>query len=373
MSSFPSIKRILVDDGAREYAFTARILEKTDGIPIHFGSASEGDIGWGAGLGKTTLHLLTHKGEILKPCPGTKEYICCGYQILNVATNCPLNCTYCILQSYFNQPYLRVFANIEERLGEALQNIDENPDRIFRIGTGEFTDSLALDPIVQWSAVLSPEFSKRKNAVLEFKTKTADVEHLLAVPARDRIIVSWSLNSATISRNEEHLASSLKKRLEAAGRCQSDGFVLGFHFDPLIPHENWREEYKRTLELMDRHIDPKGIIWVSMGSFRFMPGLKNIIRRRHSRTRVLDGEFIPGLDGKMRYFRPIRMELYEFMRKQLDSWHKDLGVYLCMESHEVWRDSMGWSPVNSEGLSHYLDDRVRRFFGGSFEGKIVVI
>lgn len=371
MCSFP-IKKILVDDAARGYALTARILEKMAGVPVYFGSGTETEISHNPGLGKTTLHLLTQKGEILKPCPGTKEYICCGYQILNAATNCPLNCSYCILQSYFNQPYLKIFVNLEERLGEVLRHIDRNPHKIFRIGTGEFTDSLALDPVIQWSAILVPPFSKRKNAVLEFKTKRADVRQLLAVPERDRIIVSWSLNSRTISGNEEHSASSLRKRLKAAAWCQSEGFALGFHFDPLIPHENWREEYSQTLALMDRHIDPKGIIWISMGSFRYMPPLKKIIRQRHSRTMVLDGEFIPGLDGKMRYFRPLRTELYEFMRKQLELWNKDLGLYLCMESHEVWRDAMGWSPLNSEGLSHYLDDRVRQFFGGSHPAKIMV-
>ena len=124
-------------------------------------------------MGKDALHLLNHKGEFLKPCPGTKEYICCGYQILNVATNCPLDCTYCILQSYFlNQPNLRIHVNLEENLAGILAAIDKNPHQIFRVGTGEFADSLALDPIAHWTDILMGPFSARKNAVLEFKTKT---------------------------------------------------------------------------------------------------------------------------------------------------------------------------------------------------------
>ena len=91
-------------------------------------------------MGKDTLHLLNNKGEFLKPCPGTSGYICCGYQILNLATNCPLDCTYCILQHYFNQPNLRVFANLEQGLQSALKTIDGHPERVFRVGTGEFTN-----------------------------------------------------------------------------------------------------------------------------------------------------------------------------------------------------------------------------------------
>ena len=197
---------------------------------------------------------------------------------------------------------------------------------------------------------------------MEFKTKTAQIEGLLSSPYRDRIIASWSLNSPLISTTEEKGAATLKQRLEAARRCQEEGFVVSFHFDPLIPHEGWREGYLKTVELMDRYVKPEGIIWISMGSLRFMPDLKPIIRRRHPGTAILDGEFITGLDGKSRYFKPIRIELYEFMRKTLEKWYRDLGLYLCMESDEVWRKSMGWSPLNSKGLKGFLDDRVFKIF-----------
>jgi len=56
------------------------------------------------------------------------------------------------------------------------------------------------------------------------------------------------------------------------------------------------------------------------------------------------------------------MELYAFLRELLSQWHPDLGLYLCMESDEVWQASMGWTPVTSEGLRIYLDERVRSFW-----------
>ena len=357
-----TVKQIVVEEEAKGRPLTDRILARLPGVPIERGQES------GARYdeldsGKETLHLLSFKGEFLKPCPGTREYICCGYQILNVATNCPLDCSYCILQSYFNQPHLRVFVNLEQELDRVMQAIDSDPERIFRIGTGEFTDSLAIDSITCWSDLLVPEFSRRKNAVLELKTKTVEIERLIASRYRDRIIVSWSLNSPYITVREEHRAPTIEKRLKAARRCQEEGFILGFHFDPLIPHPQWKSEYLKTLELMDKYLDPKGIIWISLGSFRFMPGLKQIIRRRHPETCVLDGEFIQGLDGKMRYFKPIRIDLYSFIRKELNKWHSDLGLYLCMESDDVWEKSMGWSPRDSKGLCNYLDNRVIQFFG----------
>jgi len=359
-----TIKKVLVENGASGYSLTNQILKRLPGIPVQSIKGVQSKTrGNQLDMGKDILHLISYKGEFLKPCPGTKEYICCGYQILNVGTNCPLDCSYCILQSYFNQPDLRVFANLEEELETVLQAIDSEPERVFRVGTGEFTDSLAVDHITCWSDILLPAFSERKNAILELKTKTTNIERLLDSKYRDRIIVSWSLNSPYIAAREEHRAANLNKRLEAARRCQSEGFILGFHFDPLIPHPHWKQEYLRSLDLLDKYIDPKGIIWISMGSLRYMPALKHIIRRRHPKTRVLDGEFITGLDGKMRYFKPIRMDLYGFMRENIENWHCNLGLYLCMESDEVWKESLGWSPGSSAGLSDYLDRRVIEFFG----------
>ena len=359
MCGYP-IKETIVEEGALESPMGKKILRHIPARSI--GRSSEGSTR--NNMGKDALHLLSHKGEFLKPCPGTKEYICCGYQILNVATNCPLDCSYCILQSYFlNQPNLRIHVNLEENLLEILACIDKSPHQIFRVGTGEFADSLALDPIARWTDILMGPFSTRKNAVLEFKTKTTHIQGLIASPYRDRIIVSWSLNSPLMAATEEKGAATLKQRLEAARKCQSEGFVVSFHFDPMIAHENWREGYLKTIELMDRYLNPKGIIWISMGSLRFMPDLKRIIRKRHPRSVILNGEFITGLDGKARYFKPIRMELFHFMREKLESWHRDTGLYLCMESDEIWRKTMGWSPGDSKGLKRFLDGRVHRIFG----------
>ena len=93
-----------------------------------------------------------------------------------------------------------------------------------------------------------------------------------------------------------------------------------------------------------------------------MPALKSIIMRRHPKSRILAGEFVPGIDGKMRYFKPIRIGMYGLMAEMLGKWHVDLGLYLCMESHDVWQKGLGWSPKDTAGLSSFLDRRAEKFF-----------
>lgn len=359
----PRINQVLVDGKTSDFALASRILEGLNShIPIDVSAKSDEGIHEPFNMEKKTLRLTQFQGEFLKPCPGTKEYICCGYQILNVGTNCPMDCSYCILQAYFTQPQLRVFVNLEEKLEAILERIDAHPQGVFRIGTGEFADSLALDPVTGWTNILLPRFSRRKNVVLELKTKTDNIQGLLLSGHRSRTVVSWSLNTPLIASREEHGAPSIKKRLQSARRCQEEGYVTGFHFDPLVHHSDWKEGYRETVEMMDKYLDPKKIIWISLGCLRFMPSLKIIVRRRRRPTHVFDGEFVPGLDGKMRYFKPIRLEMYAYLRELLESWDIDLGLYLCMESHEVWEKSMGWSPEDTNGLSNFLDQRVKLAF-----------
>jgi spore photoproduct lyase len=361
-----NIKRVIVEGNAADYRLASTALKNLDGLPIEkSGLESFNEKPDTLSVDKETIRLLPFAGEFLKPCPGTQGYLCCGYQILNVGTNCPLDCSYCILQAYFNQPSLRVFANLQEKLEEVHRFIEERSEKIFRIGTGEFTDSLALDPVVRWSAVLPAFVQRHKNAVLEFKTKTTQIDGLISCKNRNRTVVSWSLNSPHVVSREEHGTPSIAMRLKAAARCQQEGFALAFHFDPLIEHKGWKESYRETVELLDRYIKPERIAWISMGCLRFMPLLKPIIRKRHPSSCVLHGEFIAGMDGKMRYFKPVRIEMYRFMRNLLTEWHGDAGLYLCMESEDVWEESMEWSPGNSEELAGYLDQRAIRILGAS--------
>lgn len=92
------------------------------------------------------LEVVHFKGRFWRSCPGTKIYECCGYQIVHIGIQCSLDCTYCILQSYFESPNLRIFGNTEDLLAEVQAVPSSSPQKLFRAGTGEFTDSLLLDP-----------------------------------------------------------------------------------------------------------------------------------------------------------------------------------------------------------------------------------
>jgi spore photoproduct lyase len=244
--------------------------------------------------GKEVLYLTRNNGAFIKDCPGTRCYTCCDYKILHIGTFCNMDCSYCILQSYFHPPLLQYFVNHDELLSELEDMFAQK--RVARIGTGEYTDSLIWEYCSDMSTWLVPAFSKQNYCVLELKTKTASVDRLKALPHHQKTITAWSLNTERVIRKEERHTASLSARLKAAGRCASWGYPLAFHFDPLIIYNGCEEDYKQCVQQLFSHIDPARIAWISLGTLRFMPALKEIIQQRFADSRIVYGEFITGLD-----------------------------------------------------------------------------
>jgi spore photoproduct lyase len=313
------------------------------------------------GMGKKNLLITRFYGRRLKPCPGTTNHICCGYYVINAITNCPMDCSYCVLQEYLNNPFLTLYSNWDDLLQEIEIFISKSSQPFLRLGTGELSDSLVLDPIFPLSHRLIPFFANKSNGILELKTKSAEVDHLLHLNHQGKTVISWSLNPNQIIEKEEKRTASLKERIDAAVKCQENGYPLGFHFDPIIYYESWEKGYQEVISSLFNRIDSKRVIWISLGGFRYPPKLKTIVKERFPKTRIFLGELFPGKDAKFRYFREIRVEMYRKMVRWLKEVNSDLFIYLCMESKEVWEEVFGWSPSNSGHLNHLFNERVKEF------------
>lgn len=304
---------------------------------------------------KQTLLLTCNNGAFIKNCPGTRCYTCCDYKILHIGTFCHLDCTYCILQSYFHPPVLQYFVNHQHLLAQ-MKNLFAQ-QQITRIGTGEFTDSMIWELWTDLSSLLVPAFADQQYATLELKTKTTAIEGLKSLRHNHKTIAAWSLNTHRVITREEHSSASLTARLNAAAKCASWGYPLAFHFDPMVIYEGCEKEYKQVVQQLFSTVDPGRIVWISLGTLRFMPALKKIIQKRFPESNIIYGEFITGLDGKMRYFKPSRIELYRSMVTRIRELAPDVCIYLCMEDNDVWKESLGFIPDDYGGLPRMLDER----------------
>jgi spore photoproduct lyase len=353
---------IFIEQESTSYPLTGRILERCPDVPVEYvDDVSElikryRDDPPAGFNGKHSLLLCRNRGRFLEACPGTgRAYRCCLYLILNTGLGCPLACTYCVLQAYLNNPFLTLFVNRDDMFGELERSARIAHGRFMRIGTGEYMDSLALEHLTGFVPETAEFFQHRPHLMLELKTKTTNVESLLEHDYQDAFIVSWSLNAAEICALEERGTAPLADRILAARALIQKGYRVGFHFDPVIAYSGWEEGYRATVELLKKHIPSESVAWISIGSLRFMPRLKPIAHAAFPNTSIYTGEFVFGLDGKMRYLQEIRLELYASLVGWLREYSKDIFLYYCMESPSVWSQTMGSAPASNWELKKLLD------------------
>ncbi len=352
--------KIFIQKKSRHFSLTEKILERTSHIPSEIIESSDELIADFASkrdpllFGKKTLLITQQRGVFVKPCPCTPGYIGCNYFIINTDLNCPLDCTYCILQDYLNNPLITVHVNTEHLWEQLDLFLSKHRHHIIRIGTGELGDSLVLDHLTDRSNEMIEYFRTKKNVLFELKTKTVNISNLLEATPSDNIVIAWSLNSERIAQQEENGAPPVRERLEAAQAVMQKGFKVAFHFDPLILYPGWEDGYGPIVDLMLTKIDASKIAWISLGSLRFPPSLREVILQRFPQSRILYNELIRGTDGKYRYFKPLRIQLYENVVRQIRKFGKEIPLYFCMESGEIWKKVLKKEPKGKEDVESYL-------------------
>ncbi|HLP60485.1 MAG TPA: hypothetical protein VK186_16715 [Candidatus Deferrimicrobium sp.] len=299
------------------------------------------------------IKFAEQKGKFIKHCPCTPDVVPCGYYNLNLHTGCPYCCSYCILQAYLETTapiFFTNFADMETELAEISQT-----QKYLRIGTGELTDSLALDPRTGYSHKILAIFEKFPQIVFEFKTKSAHVENLLSYKkVLKNIVVSWSLNPREFIEREEQLTPNLTSRLEAMAKVQARGYKIGIHFDPIVIFAGWQAAYLELVQEIARVIEPPQIAWWSLGALRFPYAMREHIFK-HRDSRLFEGELVKGHDGKYRYFKPLRLELFRYMKQIIRAnIPGEVALYLCMEDKEVWREIFPEIEPDEETVNKYL-------------------
>lgn len=336
----PNVKKILLSiDGNPQIEYTDEAKKIIKKLPSIYHPYNRSKI----------LFLGGIRGEILQKCPGSHGHICCNYYVINLYIGCPLNCTYCILQAYLNQPFTIINVDVKNIFNNLKTIFKNNTSKFYRIGTGELGDSLVYDPLTNFSTDFINFFAKFPDCIFEFKTKTNFVENILKIDSPGNIVIGFSVNPPCVIKNEEGFSSSLIDRLEAAKKLVKKGYKIALHFDPIINIPDFDKEYFELIDTIFNYVSYKDIAWISLGTFRYMPDLKNMIEYNYPDSHILEEEFIENADRKYRYFKPIRVVLY---RKIIEWLHAKCGegethesrllIYLCMESPYVWKNSLGF-------------------------------
>ena len=102
--------------------------------------------------------------------------------------------------------------------------------------------------------------------------------------------------------------------------------------------------YSEVVERVVSTIHNKSIHWVSIGGLRYLPQLKPIALKRRPDTNLFLEETIAGEDGKIRYLRNQRVDMFQFLNQKIKSLNPEIYTYLCMETLPVWEKALGRLP-----------------------------
>lgn len=266
-------------------------------------------------------------------CPvASPKTRCCNLWTLDMVESCGYDCSYCSIQSFYNEDTITFNTNLKEKLLSL--KLDKN--EIYHIGTGQSSDSLmwgnrggVLDALFEFA-------KKNKNVILELKTKSDNINYLLNNDYPKNIITTWSLNPQKIVEKEERLTASLQDRLNAAKKIHDKGRLVGFHFHPIIYYKDYQKDYKEIFDYLVQNFDPKKVAMVSFGTLTFIKPVIKKLRQRAFKSKILQMPFVDAA-GKLSYPLEIKEEMFKFAYDSLKKWHGKVFFYLCMEDHSLWK------------------------------------
>ena len=282
------------------------------------------------------LFIAKKRGQLIRPAPTAYGTADGAHYYFIHAFNCIYQCEYCYLQGHFHTPDLVFFVNHEEILLEMKSTLKRHQNQgdtspIWFHG-GEFSDSLALSHITDELDIYFNFFYQHPQAHLELRTKSANIQKLMNLSPAPNIVVSYSLSPAEQAREMDHKVPSIKARLQAIAKLAAHGHRIGIHFDPIVDSPQLEEQYTQLLDSLAQVLPWSQLAYLSLGVVRFTPAVYQQVQQNYPQSKALRQELIKSFDGKIRYSRPHRGQIFERIKKLcLAKKLPAEKIYLCME------------------------------------------
>jgi spore photoproduct lyase len=291
-------------------------------------------------LRKVSHKITSHSADkkIWGMCPvASDKTVCCKLRTIDAVENCVYACSYCTIQTFYTDNIV-----IEKDVQQKLMQIPIEKDRFYHFGTGQSSDSLAWgnrDGIIEAHCAFARQ---HPNILMEFKTKSKNIDYFLTNDIPKNIVCSWSLNTPTIIQNEEHFTASLEERLASARRLADKGIKIGFHFHPMVYYKGWSEHYPSLAKEVINSFTPEEVLFVSFGSVTLIKPAIQKIRDVGNPTKILQMNFVSDPHGKLTYPDEIKIKMFKRIYEAFLPWRVKVFIYLCMEKASIWQNTFGY-------------------------------
>ena len=286
---------------------------------------------------KRNLTVLESDHTVLGWCPvASPKTVCCNLRTLDAVQGCGMGCSYCSIQTFYDDRKV----GVDGQLMEKLSKLQLDSSRRYHIGSGQSSDSLLLGDR-QGILTAQLEFARNNpNIVYEFKTKSKNVSALLRADVPQNVFVCWSMNTPAVIHAEEHGTATLDDRLATARKVADHGIKVGFHFHPIVRYDGYLEDYPKLIQRLMNEFEPEEIAFISMGTLTWIkPAIKSL-RMRGIESGLLQME-MDNAAGKMSYPMHIKKEMFGMAWDAFAPWHDKVFFYFCMEDRELWHAVRG--------------------------------
>lgn len=223
---------------------------------------------------KNTLVVGVRKSLNFAGCKPSAHYQ------LPLTTSCSSMCEYCYLATTLGKkPYLRVYVNVDEILGQASHYIEERAPEITWFEGAATSDPIPTEYLTGLLYKTIEFFGRQSLGRFRFVTKHDKVDSLLTAKHNGHTRFRFSINAASIIDKYEHKTPALSQRVEAAAKVADKGYPIGFIIAPIFYYSGWEKDYFKLLQELDKQLS-KGVrkdITFELISHRFTKRAKSNI------------------------------------------------------------------------------------------------
>ena len=242
--------------------------------------------------------------------------------------NCIYYCEYCFLQGKHMSAHYLLFIKYEDFFLEIKKKLKINNSQKNYFFSGYDCDSLALDGITGFVDYFLPIFKKNKNAVLEIRTKSIQINKILKYKSFNNCVIAFSFTPENISKLVEHKVPSVKKRIDAMKKLVEKGWKIGLRFDPIVPACNFGKIYEELFKKIANSIPEKNIHSISFGMMRFPKKMFKKIIKENNDTKINNLSF-ENRNGIYTYSKVNEKKFENIIIGKLNKHLKNVPVFNC--------------------------------------------
>jgi spore photoproduct lyase len=255
---------------------------------------------------------------------------------------CPYGCRYCYLAGTPGvkfSPSVKIYVNLPEML-HRINVIARRLAKPTAFYLGKLQDPLALDSLTAFTTILVPFFAEHPWARLTLLTKSAYVDRVLDLDHRGHSILSWSVNPPEVSVVFEENVPSIDERLQAMCRVSERGYPVRAIMMPIIPIDGWQDVYDAFVTRLLKAVPLQRL---TLGGICIYQGARDLMERKMGLRNVvsehIDHASSKAEDGRARYPRSLRHEVYSLIIQSARRLRPELGIALCLEEQALWEST----------------------------------